>query len=77
LQLTPLGINIGHSSDVEGVFATILRVVDTTFSGEPNLIFYGIYRAETEAEDERLGLLLENFGRDVDINQELILRDSA
>ena len=76
LQKTPFTLNIGHSSDVEGVFITILRIADVTFQDAEQLLYYGVYRAETEAEDERLGLLLENMGRDVDEEQELILRDS-
>lgn len=76
LQKTPFALNIGHQSDVEGVFLSVLRIVDVTFVSTPGLLFFGVYRAETEAEDERLGVLLSNIGRDVDAEQELILRDS-
>jgi hypothetical protein len=76
IQKTPFTLNIGHQADVEGVFLTVLRIIDNTFSSRPGLLFFGIYRAETEAEDERLGVLLSNIGRDVDAEQELILRDS-
>lgn len=76
LQKTPFTLNIGHQADVEGVFLTVLRIIDNTFASRPGLLFFGIYRAETEAEDERLGVLLSNIGRDVDADQELILRDS-
>ena len=76
LQKTPFALNIGHQSDVEGVFLSILRIIDNTFASRPGLLFYSVYRAETEAEDERLGILLSNIGRDVDADQELILRDS-
>lgn len=76
LQKTPLTINVGHQADVEGVFITIFRIIDITFASNPGLLMYGVYRAETEAEDERLSTLLTNIGRDVDLEQELILRDS-
>ena len=76
LQKTPFTLNIGHQSDVEGVFLTVVRIIDNTFQSNPGLLFFGVYRAETEAEDERLGVLLSNLGRDVDADQELILRDS-
>lgn len=76
LQKTPFALNIGHQSDVEGVYLSVLRIADITFTTAPGLLFFGVYRAETESEDERLGVLLSNIGRDVDAEQELILRDS-
>ena len=76
IQKTPFAINIGHMSDAEGNFIGLIKIVDITFTGNTQLLFSSVYRAETEGEDERLGLLLENIGRDVDLEQELILRDS-
>jgi hypothetical protein len=68
-------INIGLQADYEGVYAAQVNIDDVTYE-TPVRIFLGLYEGETVAEDERLGLLLQNFGRDVDYEQELILRDS-
>lgn len=68
-------INLGLQSDYEGVFVSNIVIDDVTFV-EPRSFFTIQYEGETVAEDERLGLLLENFGRDVTAEQELILRKS-
>jgi len=68
-------LNIGLRSDIEGVYAAQINIDDVTYE-TPIRIFLGLYEGETVAEDERLGLLLQNFGRDVDYEQELILRKS-
>jgi hypothetical protein len=70
-----LQINIGLQADYEGVYATQLVIEDITFPTIKRL-FQGLYEGETVAEDERFGKLLENFGRDVTVDEELILRDS-
>jgi len=70
-----LQINIGLQSDVQGVYSSQLNIEDITYP-TPKRIFVGLYEGETIPEDERLGALLENFGRDVDMNEELIMRDS-
>jgi hypothetical protein len=70
-----LAFNIGLRADYEGVYAAQINLDDVTYP-TPVRVFFGLYEGETVAEDERLGLLLQNFGRDVDFEQELILRDS-
>ena len=70
-----LQFNIGLQSDVEGVYTAQIMIDDITYP-IPKKIFVGLYEGETIPEDERLGSLLENFGRDVDMDEELIMRDS-
>ena len=70
-----LQFNIGLQSDVEGVYTAQIMIDDITYP-TPKKIFVGLYEGETIPEDERLGSLLENFGRDVDMEEELIMRDS-
>jgi hypothetical protein len=76
LRRSPFALNIGHQADAEGSYLTVLRIVDKTFTTGSGQVFFGVYRAETEAEDERLGVMLKNIGRDVDLEQELIIRES-
>ena len=71
-----LQLNVALQADVEGVYAGIIEIADTTFSTGDNIIFSINIEGEVIAEDERLGSLLENFGRDITTDQELILRDS-
>jgi len=73
-QLLP--INTGFSADVEGVWVSVVQILDNTFPDRPGVFFQAIVECETEAEDERLGRLLSNFGQDVDRNEELIMRKS-
>jgi hypothetical protein len=68
--------SLGFSADTEGSFINLFALEDITFPYAPSLITQIALRGETEAEDPRLGRLLENFGRDVNEVQELILRDS-
>ena len=75
LNQSVLQINVGLQADYEGVYLASLYIDDITFV-TPRTLFSGLYEGETVAEDERLGKLLENFGRDITIDQELILRDS-
>jgi hypothetical protein len=70
-----LQINIGLQADYEGVYLCNISVDDITYPETRNFITIQ-YEGETVAEDERLGSLLENFGRDVTAEQELILRKS-
>ncbi len=71
-----LPINTGFSADVEGVWVSVVQILDNTFPDRPGIFFQAIVECETEAEDERLGRLLSNFGQDVDRNEELIMRKS-
>jgi hypothetical protein len=71
-----LQLNFALQADVEGVYAGIIEIADTTFTTGDNIIFSINVEGEVIAEDERLGSLLQNFGRDITTDQELILRDS-
>lgn len=75
LHKSALQINLGLQSDYEGVFTAQFMIDDVTFLTPVN-IFTGLYEGETIAEDERFSALLQNFGRDVDRDEELILRES-
>lgn len=75
IEQRSLQINIGLQADVEGVYTAQINIDDVTYP-TPKSIFVGLYEGNTVAEDERLGSLLENFGRDVDMDEELIMRDS-
>jgi hypothetical protein len=70
-----LQLNIGLQSNVEGVYVAQVQIDDVTYPN-PASIFFGLYEGETVAEDERLGKLLENFGNEISLDEELILRDS-
>jgi hypothetical protein len=76
LEKRLLQINYGIQADVEGSYVGYLKISDTTFSNYSPILLEIPIECEVIAEDERLGLLLENFGRDITIDQELILRDS-
>jgi hypothetical protein len=68
--------HLGFSSDTEGVFLKLFILEDVTFPYAPSLIAQISLRGEAEGPDERLGKLLENFGREVPENLELIVRES-
>lgn len=76
LEKRLIQLNFGLQADVEGVYAGLLQLYDVTFSSYEQLISSFSIEGEVIGEDERLGLLLENFGRDITTDQELILRDS-
>ena len=68
-------LNIGLQADYEGVYAATILISDITYPETRTIVRY-LYEGTTVSEDERLGALLENFGRDVTAEQELILRES-
>jgi hypothetical protein len=76
LSKTPLQINFGLQADYEGVYAGQLEIVDVTYVGKEAVLFTLNIEGEVVAEDERLGSMLENLGRDITTDQEFILRDS-
>ena len=76
LHKAPLQINFGLQADVEGVYAGQLEVVDVTYINQESILFTLNIEGEVVAEDERLGSMLENLGRDITTDQELILRES-
>ena len=76
LEKRPFQLNIGVQADVEGVYIGEVDILDVTFTTSSKLLFNTLVECEVESEDERLGLLLENFGRDINFEEEAILRDS-
>ena len=81
LEKKPFQLNVGLQADVEGVYVGQVEIKDITFVDpfviKTNKTLVSItIEGEVESEDERLGLMLENFGRDITRDQELILRDS-
>jgi hypothetical protein len=76
IEKKPLQINYGVQSDVGGVYVGVIEIVDVTFTYSDQIIYSSIVECEVEPEDERLGLLLENIGADINQEEELILRDS-
>ena len=75
LHKSALQINLGLQSEYEGVFTAQFMIDDVTYEVPVN-IFTGLYEGETIAEDERFSAMLQNFGRDVNREEELILRES-
>jgi hypothetical protein len=76
LRKAPLQINFALQADVEGVYAGQLEIADVTYVNKETILFSLNIEGEVVAEDERLGSMLENLGRDITTDQELILRDS-
>ena len=76
LHKAPLQVNFALQADVEGVYAGQLEIVDVTYVNQENVLFTLSIEGEVVSEDERLGSMLENLGRDITTDQELILRDS-
>lgn len=76
LEKKPLQLNYGLQSDIGGVYVGVIEIADVTFTYSDQVLFSSIVECEVESEDERLGLLLENFGADINQEEELILRDS-
>lgn len=68
--------HLGFSAGTEGSYVNMLLIEDITFTYAPKLVAQISLRGEAAGEDERLGKLLENFGREITEQQELILRDS-
>lgn len=75
LEKKPFQLNVGLQADYAGVYDAVVEISDVSFS-QANTIMVAMVEGEVEGEDERLGLLLENFGRDVTQSEELIFRDS-
>lgn len=76
IEKRPFQLNVGLQADVEGVYVGEVDVLDITFTTSSKLLFNALVECEVEGEDERLGLLLENFGRDINYEEERLLRDS-
>lgn len=76
IEKRPFQLNVGVQADVEGVYVGEIDILDITFTTSSKLLFNALVECEVEGEDERLGLLLENFGRDITLEEERLLRDS-
>jgi hypothetical protein len=76
LEKRPFQLNVGVQADVEGVYVGEIDILDVTFTTSSKVLFNSLVECEVEGEDERLGLLLENFGRDITFEEERLLRDS-
>ena len=69
-------INLGFQSEYEGIFIKNVIIVDETLPYSQKLIAQISYRAESIGEDERLNVLLNNFGQQIGLGEEAIFRDS-
>jgi hypothetical protein len=68
-------INIGLSSPDEGIFGRTLVIQDLS-QGYPSIVARVEIHGETVGEDERLTVLLSNFGRKLNSTDAFIIRDS-
>lgn len=71
-----LQLNIGFQTDIEGSYLVPLEICDTTFEWSNDILFKSIIEIEAIAEDERLSIALDNLGRTIDPEDELIFRNS-
>lgn len=75
IDKTPLSCNIALRSDIEGIHTRTLNIFaeeDSTYVHIAKILIYG----ETEAEDERLSVLLSNMGASIKEEDGIIFRDS-
>jgi hypothetical protein len=72
---TPLKINIAFTSTHENIYQRTMLIQDLSF-GAPRTIATILFYGETVGEDERLRLVLQNFGRTFDQVDELMTSDS-
>lgn len=73
-QNVALQVNIGLSSKVEGPHRRRLNIYESV-NGVETLIAYINFYGEVEAEDERLKILLQNFGATLDEGDFLLFKD--
>lgn len=71
-----MNFSLGFSADAEGSYFKLFVLEDITFPYAPVLITQVFLRGEAVGIDDRLGRLLQNFGREVTEEQELIMRNS-
>lgn len=79
IKSSAVQFNVAFSSPDEYVFDRVLVIEDLSPDNSPyvpSTIAEITFHCETEAEDERLGILLENVGRRLAPGDELIMRDS-
>lgn len=76
LEERMMRIHLGFSAGTEGSYIRLLVIQDITYLYSPSLVAQISLRGEAEGEDHRLSSLLQNFGRDITEQQELILRES-
>ena len=75
IDKTPLSCNITLHSDIEGIHTRILNIFAAEDGGYNHIAKILIY-GETEAEDERLSVLLSNMGASIKEEDGIIFRDS-
>jgi len=71
-----LPIHISFQSFDENIFVSSFTLTDTTFSWSNDLIFRAILEIETEEEEHRFGINLDNLGYSIDLEEEKLFRDS-
>lgn len=71
---TPLKINVALTSDDEDIYERTLIIKDMSFV-TPKVVATIDFYGETIAEDERLRLVLENFGRNFDQKDAIMVKD--
>ena len=69
-------INIALNSDTEGIYDRTLIFEDYTDSNNPVTILKVSFHGETEGNDSRLGVLLDNFGRSFIDSDSFLVRDT-
>lgn len=74
LNQTALKINIAFTSTDEDIYERTLVLQDMSFSTPKTIATIDFY-GETVGEDERLRLVLENFGRSFNQNDALMVKD--
>ena len=72
---TPLQINIAFTSDDEYIYERTLIIEDLSFA-TPKIVAKITFYGETIGEDERFRLVLENFGRTLNHQDELMFSNS-
>lgn len=72
---TPFKVNICFTSDQEDIYERTLIIEDMSFS-TPRIVAKIDFYGETVGEDERFRLVLENFGRTFNHEDELITANS-
>ena len=75
IDSSSIQVNIAMSSPDEGIFGRTLVIEDLSL-GYPKLVARLEIHGETVGEDERLKVLLSNFGRKLNSEDAFILRDS-
>ena len=76
INSSSMQINIALNSENEGIYDRTLLLQDYTDPNNPVTILRVNFHGEVEGEDSRLSVVLENFGREFNLPDSLILRDT-